>query len=433
MRASAGLPSTRAEVRVRSTTNEGGPPKLTCELRLAFQRLPQLPVRHVQVKLRLLAVSATGFTARNHASGRREAGSSRKLEFCGGRDPGGRAAAGAVHPNAGTDGDGVVGLGWNGTLESAAGIPTGMTGKSVGAGVVGTGSTKGPEWWAPVVTASVAGPACTASGGRSRDTRPIRHPCRERGSSAKEAGRTSGTPSASCTVRASSGSPAAAGSTRPPPLPSHDVQQCRRIRAGGSAETLQIPDGVGGTIPAGAPHAGPGVVGQGGVPDYVTNVPPGAGVVGIGGDVLPPPYTPGDPVLPPKPLPWIQSAAGVGVWGQAKEREGVHGASSQNRGGVFGSERRAQVRLLPRPTETPGSTAYSPSAINPSPREAPPRLPQPVTWETCSRRSIRTASAARTDRPARNRPGEYKGRVREGAVCRRRSRQTTAGHDYRLP
>jgi hypothetical protein len=96
---------------------------------------------------------------------------------------------------------------------------------------------------------------------------------------------------------------------------------------------------------------GPGVIGEGG--RGLDPVDPkrfihGAGVIGIAGDT---------------PLPPFVETIETGVYGAG--RDGVEGAGSEGRGGIFRSERSAQVRLIPARRSPQGKeqAAFIPTVI----------------------------------------------------------------------
>ena len=96
---------------------------------------------------------------------------------------------------------------------------------------------------------------------------------------------------------------------------------------------------------------GPGVVGEGGTgrnPADPKTFFHGAGVIGIAGGT---------------PLPPLAETIETGVYGAG--RDGVEGAGSEGRGGIFRSEHSAQIALIParRPTKSKEQAAFIPTVI----------------------------------------------------------------------
>lgn len=128
---------------------------------------------------------------------------------------------------------------------------------------------------------------------------------------------------------------------------------------GAEARIDQVFEGGASTL-VGPAEAGAGVIGRGGLP-VPREFPVGAGVIGLAGG---------------HDKPAIDETGGCGVYGlgtigvraRGDGGPGVHARSDADRGGVFATERAAQVRLVPQRVRTrlPETTAVTPTGIAPA-------------------------------------------------------------------
>ena len=110
---------------------------------------------------------------------------------------------------------------------------------------------------------------------------------------------------------------------------------------------------------------GPGVLGRGGMPNPPEG-PIAAGVIGLAGDMAIPLIAESGNagVYGAGPM-GVFGHGAVGVHGQSESGPGVFGSADSGRGGMFASERSAQVQLVPQkiPATFPTPVTVTPTAI----------------------------------------------------------------------
>ncbi len=243
--------------------------------------------------------------------------------------------------------DGIIGSGWssNVTLGGVGGSGvvgnggnnqgTGVLGKggSGGIGVHGIGGSQTEPTWDPTTP---PGAGAVAQGGRQTDN--------------------------SNTLRLPHGAGiiAVAGGNGKPLPPFTDTGSVGVFGQGAEGETRTVKiDNT--DTPVGPLSPGPGVLGRGGVA-IPPESPSGAGVIGIAGGT---------------DIPTITFTGNVGVYGECGPGNGVSGRGFTGvlgtgiggRGGMFSSDRSAQVQLVPMVTK---GTFPSPSAVTPMGITIPP-------------------------------------------------------------